>query len=181
MAADTGPRVLQIIADTDPSATNLAAVALHRQLGARGVEVRTLALGAGSRPGLERDVPTMSPSRRSFAARGQFHHEARWSDVVVLHGPRSTTVATAPPWRSTGWPVPVVVALWTAPDQELGRIATRILRAADVVVVPDAAVGSVLEDRVGPTSHRVVAMRAAAEGSEPDGDTWAALLRVLRP
>jgi hypothetical protein len=181
MASETGPRVLQIIADTDASASNLAAVSLHQQLSARGLEVRTLALGAGSRPGLERDVPTMAPSRRSFAARGQFHHEARWSDIVVLHGHRSATVATTPPLRSTRWPVPVVVALWQAPPDGLGRSAVRVLRAADLVVVPDALVERSVDEHVAATSRRCVPVGDDGDPSGPDGAAWAALLRALCP
>lgn len=180
--SEPGPRVLQILADTDASATNLAAVTLHQQLSALGLEVRTLALSAGSRPGLERDVPTMAPSRRSFAARGQFHHEARWSDVVVLHGHRSATAATTPPLRAESWPVPVVVALWETPTGRLGRSATRVLRAADVVVVSDPAVERFLDDHVGDTSHRLVAtLHADGDRAEPDTTAWAALLRDRRP
>lgn len=177
-----GPRVLQIIADTDATPTNLAAVALHRELTTRGLQVRTLALGAGSRPGLEHDVPTMSPSRRSFAARGQFHHEARWADAVILHGLRSATVATAAPLRSSSWPVPVIVALWELPPSAPGRIARRILRSADLVVAADTELERFLDDRVGATSHRLVTEIPAADGrSGPDGATWADLVRSVVP
>ncbi|MFN7151988.1 MAG: hypothetical protein ACK4V6_21225 [Microthrixaceae bacterium] len=173
-----GPRVLQIIADTDATPTNLAAVALHHGLTTSGFQVRTLALSAGSRPGLEHDVPTMAPSRRSFAARGQFHHEARWSDVVVLHGLRSATVATAPPLRSSHWPVPVIVALWELPTSAPGRVATRILRAADLVVAADEELERFLDDRVGAASHRLVAQVTLADDRRrPDGETWDDVLR----
>ena len=172
-----GPRVLQIVADTDATPTNLAAVALHHELSTRELQVRTLALSAGSRPGLEHDVPTMAPSRRSFAARGQFHHEARWSDVVVLHGLRSATLATAPPLRSSRWPVPVIVALWELPTGAPGRMATRILGAADLVVAADEELVRFLDERVGATSHRLVAQVGPVGGRRrPDGATWADVL-----
>lgn len=175
--SEPGPRVLQIIADTDASPTTLAAVALHHDLSSRGLQVRTLALSAGSRPGLEHDVPTMAPSRRSFAARGQFHHEARWSDVVVLHGLRSATVATAAPLRSSSWPVPMIVALWELPARAPGRLASRILRSADLVVASDASLHAFLDVHVGAVAHRVVTETTRGGRRRPDGATWADIVR----
>lgn len=86
-------RVLQVLADPDPSPASAAAAALHRFLVARGFEVRTLALGPGRRPGLESDVPPMSPSYRSLAALLQFRREAVWADAVLLRGRRTAHVA----------------------------------------------------------------------------------------
>jgi hypothetical protein len=180
--SDPGPRVLQIIADTDATPTNLAAVALHHDLSARGLQVRTLALSAGTRPGLEHDVPTMAPSRRSFAARGMFHQEARWSDVVVLHGLRSATIATAAPLRSSLWPVPVIVALWELPPDAPGRIARRILGSADLVVTASVELERFLDDRVGPTAHRRIAeVTTAGDRRRPDGAIWADVVRSALP
>lgn len=86
-------RVLQVLADPDPSPASAAAASLHRVLTSRGYEVRTLALGPGRRPGLESDVPPMAPSHRSLAALLQFRREAVWADAVLLRGRRTAYVA----------------------------------------------------------------------------------------
>ncbi|MDQ2678496.1 MAG: hypothetical protein M3Y51_07100, partial [Actinomycetota bacterium] len=96
-------RVLQFVADTDPDPAADAALALHRRLVEQGIEVRTLALAPGNRPGHEALLPVIAPSRRSLAAKSGVQVERRWADVVVLHGPRTLVTATLPP-RSTHVP-----------------------------------------------------------------------------
>lgn len=144
-------RVLQAIADTDPSESNLQAVAMHRALVELGVEMRTLALAPGTRPGLEAAVPTIAPGRRTIAARTAWRGESRWADVLVLHGARTATWATAPaPARGVDLDLPVVLAYWDEGEwpQRVGRPERRLLDTA-VVVVPDVATGSALARRRG--------------------------------
>lgn len=118
-------RVLQVLADPDPSPASAAAASLHRYLSAHGAEVRTLALGPGRRPGLESDVPPMAPSSRSLAALLQFRREAVWADVVLLRGRRTAHVAR----------FGRVPCVWCV-DDPCGRPP----RSGDApVVVPDAA------------------------------------------
>ena len=118
-------RVLQVLADPDPSPASAAAASLHQYLAARGYEVRTLALGPGRRPGLQSDVPPMAPSHRSLAALLQFRREAVWADAVLLRGRRTAHVAQ----------FGRVPCVWCADDP-----AGRPPRSGSApVVVPDAA------------------------------------------
>lgn len=185
-------RVLQAIADTDPSESNLQAVALHRALVELGVEMRTLALAPGTRPGLEAAVPTIAPGRRTIAARSAWRAESRWADVLVLHGARTATWATAPA-RGEHAGLPVVLALWDAREwpQRVGRAERRLLDAATAVVVPDVATGSALSRRRGAPpdlAPRVVAPRASESSvMEPatddrgpvDARAWSELLSTV--
>ncbi len=114
VAAEPHPlRVLQLIGDTDPSATNLAAVALHRELADVDVEVRTLALAPGRRGGLDDAVPVMAPTRRSWTIRRVLDRESRWADVTLVHAPGALVRRTR---RRAGRP-PVVVVLPTDHDE----------------------------------------------------------------
>lgn len=166
-------RVLQAVADTDPTPTNLAAVELHRMLSAQGVEMRTLALGPGRRAGLEAEVPTISPSRRSIAARSAWRDEMRWADVVVLHGVRAMTPATVPS-RPPVAALPCVLALWD--ERELsggpGRVERRAWSSAAAVVVPDEHVERAWAGR----SDEAPPARVLARSGEV---AWAQLLRSL--
>jgi hypothetical protein len=168
-------RVLQAVADTDPTPTNLAAVELHRTLAAQGLEMRTLALGPGRRAGLEHDVPTIAPSRRSMATRSAWRNEMRWADVVVLHGVRAMTSATVPP-RSSGASLPCVLALWD--EQELsgrsGRVERRARSTAAAIVVPDDRVQRAWAGRGDDTPPARVLSRSGERAV-----AWAQLLRSL--
>ena len=188
---DAPIRVLQFVADTDPDPATDAALALHRRLVDHGLEVRTLALTPGNRPGHESLLPVIAPTRRSLAARSGVQVERRWADVVVLHGQRVLVHATLPPRSS---PVPTVYAgpgpvggAGTVPG---GRTAERFTRRLAAVVtttlvgtgptpVPndahsdgDPAVGAV---PTGQHQPEVLSIPIdAAAGAE-----WAALLRQL--
>ena len=142
-------RVLQLIGDTDAVPAQLPAVALHRGLTSLGVEVRTLALAPGRRGGLEQDVPSIAPSRRSFAARGLVVTESRWADVVVLHAPGALTPATLPSRRS-GSP-PLVVAVWFDDGRPPAgwSAAARLVAAATTVVTPPEHVAELVRSRSG--------------------------------
>jgi hypothetical protein len=175
-------RVLQAIADTDPIGTNLQAVALHRALVELGVEMRTLALAPGTRPGLEAAVPTIAPGRRTIAARSAWRTESRWADVVVLHGARAATWATA---RGRDVDLPVVVAYWDAGEwpRRVGRAERHLLDRA-VVVVPDATIGSALTRRRGappdlaPQVLGSSAPEPSTNESPLDARGWCELLRA---
>jgi hypothetical protein len=186
-------RVLQFIGDTDVEPAHVAALALHRALTNHGVEVRTLALAPGRHGGLEQDVPAVAPSRRSLAARGQVRAEARWADVVVLHGVRALTMATTPS-RSTAGPA-VVIAHWdrdttggsavTEPPP-LRRPELAVTEAASAVVVTSAAAARDLEDRLGgrvrALDHRLVVLPAdLADPGRPELDLpgWTQLVQRL--
>lgn len=172
-------RVLQLIGDTDVVVSHLAALALHRELARAGLEVRTLALAPGRHGGLEQDVPSIAPGRRSFAARGQMFHESRWADVVVLHAPRALTPATVPSRR--GERVPVVVAYWEAP---IDRVAAtwsaegRLARTAEVLVASSESVATAVRHRNGSAATvRVVPADLGDPGRPvPDGAAWVELL-----
>jgi hypothetical protein len=143
--------VLQLIGDTDVEPAHVAALALHRALTNHGVEVRTLALAPGRHGGLEQDVPAVAPSRRSLAARGQVRAESRWADVVVLHGARALTMATAPQ-RSTTGPA-MVIAHWDlGPSSTVTPVRRPELAATDdaaAVVVTSSQSARDLSDRLG--------------------------------
>ena len=83
-------RLLQLVADTDAGAAKERALALHRALVERGQEVRTLALAPGRSGQLASTLPVLAPGRRSMAALTAVRAEARWADVVIFHGLRST-------------------------------------------------------------------------------------------
>ena len=134
-------RVLQVLGDTDDVDDARFALDLHGRLSARGLEVRTMALGPGRVGGLESLVPTMSPSRRSLAAHTQLRREQRWADVVVLRGGGAASVAGL---AGIGGAPPTVVAL----GEEARRWATRpvpsrvrrlVDRGVAAVVVTDEA------------------------------------------
>ena len=185
--------MLQFIGDTDVEPAHVAALALHRLLSSRGIEVRTLALAPGRRGGLEQDVPSIAPSRRSLAARGQVRTESRWADVVVLHGTRALTMATTPP-RATIDPA-VVIAHWdldpstrpgAGPEVAVGRSEVAVTDAARSVVVTSAAAARALTDRLGgrarPLDDRIVVLRAdLADPGRPelDGAGWAQLVQRI--
>lgn len=172
-------RVLQFIGDTDVVAPHLAAMALHRALAVRGLEVRTLALAPGAHGGLEQDVPAIAPGRRSFAARGAARIESKWADVVVVHGSRALTIATLRPrWASS----PArVIALWQSPDQDVapGRsVGRRLLADADRVVAANPAVAEQWSVLFGGLA-RIDVVRADLEDARRpivDGEAWSDLL-----
>ncbi len=176
MPEDRRPlRVLQFIGDTDVTDAHVAAVALHRELGARGVQVRTLALGPGARGGLDTDVPVVAPARRSFAARGAVLHESRWADVVVLHAPRAMTVATLPGVHPSG--APRVLAVWDSPDSRTPPVWSaerRIARTAAWIVVPSVEVQMQLAERYGPAARIRVVPGDLTEQGRPrlDAGGW---------
>ena len=131
-------RVLQLVADTDADPTVDAAVELHRRLAEAGLEVRTLALTPGDRPGHESVLPMIAPSRRSLAARSGVQAERRWADVVVLHGPRTLVPATLPP-RSSRVPTLYAAAPGTNPNEPFGagRTAARFAERIAAVIADD--------------------------------------------
>ncbi len=168
-------RVLQLLGDTRTSLANLSALDLHHRLAGAGREVRTLALAPGRGGGLEQDVPTLAPVRRSLAAANQVSNETRWSDLVVLHGERALTLATSP-GRMSGTP-PVVVALW-APLTGAGfrwSVAARILRSARVVVVPDQLVADSVTERED-VGVKLEIIPVVDDPPHTDGPAWSALL-----
>jgi hypothetical protein len=79
-------RVLQVLFDTDLTDPSERALDLHAALARRGIEVRTVALGAGRRGGLDDRVPALAPAASNLSARTQLRREARWADVVALVG-----------------------------------------------------------------------------------------------
>lgn len=171
------PRVLQILGDTDLIPPHEAALILHECFSESGLQVRTLALAPGRRGGLEVDVPTLSPARRSFAARSQFVTESRWSDVVVLHGDRSLTAAVRPVCRSER---PFVIALWEplhAPPRRWSSTA-RLLGSAEVVVVPSAEVAEAVEVMTSPVDPAPVLITAADQVVHSCA-YWCALVRSV--
>lgn len=161
-------RVLQLLSDTDPSVSNLAALDLHHRLSVAGYEIRTLALAPGRRGGLERDVPPLAPARRSFAAAGQVSVEARWSDLVLLHGERTLTFATSPGRMPRS--CPAVVALWEPLVSSLSRWSyrRRALSAACAVVVSDPAIRDDL-DRAAIAGGPVRLIEVASAGTASSG------------
>lgn len=188
--------MLQFIGDTDVVAPHLAAMALHRVLAARGLEVRTLALAPGAHGGLEQDVPAIAPSRRSMAARGAVRTESKWADVVILHGPRALTSATLRS-RSASSPT-MVVALWSTPDEDeaTGRAAgrsvvrpvshsvgRRILAGADRVIAADPSVAEQWSAAFGALVPIDVVRADLEDPRRPvvDAEAWSDLLvRVAR-
>ncbi len=194
-------RVLQFVADTDPDPVVDAALGLHRRLVEHGLEVRTLALAPGNRPGHEALLPVVAPSRRSLAARSGVQVERRWADVVVLHGPRVLVHATLPPRSSD---VPTVYVSPAADVANLGRggrTAERFTRRlAAVVTTADTVDGSASALFAASTTTPALAPpldRTSGSGAsdEPAGEPspdlllipidaaagaeWAALLRQL--
>lgn len=134
-------RVLQLVAHTDPDPSVDAALSLHHHLVDLGLEVRTLALAPGNRPGHEALLPVIAPSRRSLAARSGVQVERRWADAVVLHGPDVLVHATLPPRSST---VPTVYVGAASADDAVaraGRTAERFRRRLDVVLGVDQSAG----------------------------------------
>jgi hypothetical protein len=177
-------RVLQLIGDTDATTANVAAFALHRELAANGVEVRTLALAPGRHDGLERDVPAIAPSRRSFAARGQVIKESRWADVVVLHADGALTPATLPPARGSA--VPTIVAAWEDPGRAAvsGPVRRRILAAADAVIVPSTQVAAAWQQMWGHAATPIELIDAGLDDvarPKVDGAAWTARLMAVAP
>ena len=179
--------MLQFIGDTDVLAPHLAAMALHRALSERGLEVRTLALAPGPNGGLEHDVPAISPGRGSFAARGVVRAESKWADVVIVHGPRALTHATLQSRSSES--SATVVALWQSPADDdphetsslrrVGRsIVRRILDRADRVIAADPAVAERWSATVGSAVPIDVVPADLSDGARPvvDGDAWSDLL-----
>lgn len=88
-----GLRVLSVLGRSDLTDASLRALDLHRHLGDLGAEVRTVALGPGPAGGLDAVVPVLAPHPRTVAAGLQLRREARWCDVLLLHGVTSATVA----------------------------------------------------------------------------------------
>ena len=120
-------RVLQVLADTDASAANTAAMELHSALSGAGVAMRTLALAPGRWGALADTVPAIAPGRRSIAAHTQLHAEQRWADLVVLHGATVAAVAAL-----AGGDLPQVLVLWDEPQRWDGgaRVPARARRLA---------------------------------------------------
>jgi glycosyltransferase involved in cell wall biosynthesis len=134
-----GLRVLQVLGDTDDREPSRAALDLHGTLSG-GAELRTIALGPGRRGGLDAVVPVLAPSRASFAARTQLRREARWADVVVLHGGSAAVAARALDQRGP----PAVVALGEEPwgwsiAAPARRLRSALARRVVVVTDPGAA------------------------------------------
>lgn len=170
----SGLRVLQLIGDTDAEREHLHALELHRKLADEGLQLRTLALGVGRRAELADEVPSIAPARRSLAARRAVASEARWADVVVLHGARALTPASTP---SPGASPPVVVSLAPSALQRSwhrwSSAATTTARAARVVVESSEAVLE-LEARTGRSLEHV---DVVVPGSPDEARRWAGLLR----
>ena len=95
-------RILQVLANPDPSPATFAAVELHRWLATEGWDVRTVAAAPGRRRGLQADIPPMAHSARSFAAVTQFRRESEWADAVLLRGRRTSFLARFA-GRATAW------------------------------------------------------------------------------
>ena len=164
-----------MVGDTDSSVANLAALDLHHRLAAAGREVRTLALAPGRTGGLERDVPSLAPARRSLAAAGQVKLESRWADLVVLHGERSLTFATLP-GRLPG-AVPVIAALWEpiAPGRSRWSFVTRVLDSARIVLVPDQTVADSVSVRTR-AEPSISVIPTIGAPPHPDGAAWNRLI-----
>ena len=192
---DAPIRVLQFVADTDPDPATDAALALHRRLVDHGLEVRTLALTPGNRPGHEALLPVIAPTRRSLAARSGVQVERRWADIVVLHGQRVLVHATLPPRSSH---VPTIYAgpgpVGGAGAGHGGRTADRFTRRLAAVVTttvvgghrptPDDELtnggptnGEPGNDAGAPGEHRPEVLSIPIDAAA--GAEWAALLRQL--
>ena len=165
-------RVLQLVADTDPDPATDAALALHQRLVDHGLEVRTLALAPGARPGHEAILPVIAPARRSLAARSGVHAERRWADVVVLHGPRVLVHATLPP-RSSQIPTLYAGPSLSGARGPGGRTVERFNRRLAAVVTTsgssDATFGPDDVTATRPASEGGVPGGAASEGGVPGG------------
>jgi hypothetical protein len=85
----SGPRILQVLADTDASPVNRAAVDLHAALASAGAELRTIALAPGRTGELATVVPAVAPARRTVAALTALRSEATWADVLLFQGSRA--------------------------------------------------------------------------------------------
>jgi hypothetical protein len=128
-------RVLQVLADTDASDLNLAAIDLHGDLTAAGLEIRTVALTQGRTGGLAAVLPAMAPGRRTVSAVTEVRREARWADLILFQGARAV-----PPglWAVAGPPVLVHLVGAPAPARLLGALSRR--RQVRVVVPADISV-----------------------------------------
>jgi hypothetical protein len=188
-------RVLQVLADTDATAANTAAIELHTTLSGAGLEMRTLALAPGRFGALADTVPAIAPGRRSIAAHTQLHAEQRWADVVVLHGAAAATVAAL-----AGGEVPRLLVLRDEPQRwdEGARVPARARRVARhcaaIVVGWSAAVPGAARhlgvpvDRVHQASTPVASMappapaaRAAARAALGVADSQLAVRLVGKP
>jgi hypothetical protein len=119
-APGPGIRVLMVLGCSDVTDTSLRALDLHRHLAGVGAHVRTIALGPGASGGLDAVVPVLAPHPRAPAAGLQLRREARWCDVMVVHGGHPARVACR----------------WVPRDGRLRRVAVLDAAAAAVEAWP---------------------------------------------
>lgn len=165
-------RLLQIVPDTDPDPSTVAALALHASIASAGVEVRTLALAPGGRGGLDAELPVIAPARWSFAARTGVLAEERWADIVAFHGVRTLTVAA---WATKRSPRRLL-HLGRAPVLPKGpaaMVARRLARRADLVSTDGALTPADVTAALG--------VGAEAQRRVSTVDDWLVLLAELRP
>lgn len=173
-------RVLQVLPDTDASEGNLAAIELHGDLAAAGVEVRTLALGPGRVGQLAGSVPVIAPSKRSLAAHTQLRAEQRWADVVLLRGAEVAAVSAL-----AGGSITRIMVLWNEPqrwaDGARAPLGARrgASRCASVVVGWNGAV-SVAAERLALATDRIVVLPSYAPAGEGSRSTSLAARTAAR-
>ena len=158
--------VLQVVTDTDRRGAQISAVALEAALVERGLEVSTVALIAGTSPGLA--VETLG--NRSLAASTLRALRSRCSDaeVVIAHGSRTlpasavATLGTGVPfvYRNIGDPY-----YWGTTRRRRLRTRLFLARAARVVALTDET-GRRLTDAYGVSPNRLVTIPQAISPDE---------------
>ena len=152
-SATTSLRVLQVVGDTDATDSALGALGLHAAWVARSVEVRTFAIAPGRRRGLEQAIPVLAPGRRSITAHTQFRREARWADVVVLHGaPPALVAALATPRESAALVFAVDPSIEQPSERPLPSRLIRLGARLAGVVNTDPAAAKGVASRLGTTA-----------------------------
>ena len=158
-------RVLQVLADTDATDANLAAVEVHAVLAGAGVEMRTLALGPGRRGQLAGTVPVIAPSRRSIAAHTQLHEEQRWAQVLMLRGTEVASVAALVPGLAAR-----ILVLGAEPQgwsegRRVGRLVRRLATGAASVVVGWGGAAEIVEAVLGVDAQQIRVIPTGVPGS----------------
>ncbi|MFI5043856.1 MAG: hypothetical protein ACHQDC_03605 [Acidimicrobiales bacterium] len=154
--ASTTMRILQVVGDTDATDSALGALDLHAAWVGRSLEVRTFAIAPGRRRGLEEAIPVLAPGRRSITAHTQLRREARWADVVVLHGtPAALVAALATPRDSAALVFAVDPSIEQPSDRPLPSRLVRLGARLAGVVNTDPTAAKAVASRLG-TSAPVV-------------------------
>jgi hypothetical protein len=135
-APGSGVRVLTVLVGSDVSDDSLRALDLHRHLASLGAQVRTVALGPGTSGGLDAVVPVLAPHPRAPAAGLQLRREARWCDVLVLHGSHPGRVAHR--WVPRGGGPRRVVVLGAADGSWTARRLRPLAGCAAVITTSSA-------------------------------------------